>query len=235
MRGHVDRQPADRGPLGAARGPRRRRSTGSAGCSAPPAGCCRWRSRRSTSPPRCAALDPDRPDALTTVRGQVEVATTDGVITSIALDPTDPAACPEAVAGDPRRRLGRARPGLVVQLGDPAPDGPGAARGPGRDRRAPGRRAQPRRRRPGRPAASRPRTTSPSWRARPRPRGPHGAGRPARSRAPTPSLRGSAVGACGARLVVADVAAGRRHRRATTRQARGERSRAERPSRREGD
>lgn len=40
----------------------------------------------------------DDPDRLTTVRGQVEVATTDGVITGIALDPADPAACPEAVA-----------------------------------------------------------------------------------------------------------------------------------------
>lgn len=42
-------------------------------------------------------LVPADPDALTTVRGQVEVATTDGVITEIALDPADPAACPEAV------------------------------------------------------------------------------------------------------------------------------------------
>ena len=33
-----------------------------------------------------------------TVRGQVEVATTDGQIVSISLDPADPAACPEAVA-----------------------------------------------------------------------------------------------------------------------------------------
>ena len=41
--------------------------------------------------------DPDRPDELTTVRGQVEVATTRGAITSIALDPPEPAACPEAV------------------------------------------------------------------------------------------------------------------------------------------
>lgn len=38
------------------------------------------------------------PNAPTTVRGQVEVATTDGVIDSISLDPADPAACPEAVA-----------------------------------------------------------------------------------------------------------------------------------------
>jgi len=38
------------------------------------------------------------PDALTTVRGQVEVATTDGVITSISLDPADPPVSPDALA-----------------------------------------------------------------------------------------------------------------------------------------
>jgi uncharacterized cofD-like protein len=43
-------------------------------------------------------LDRDRPDELTTVRGQVEVATTDGVISAIALDPPDPEPCPEAIA-----------------------------------------------------------------------------------------------------------------------------------------
>ena len=32
------------------------------------------------------------------MRGQVEVATTDGEIVSVALDPADPAGCPEAVA-----------------------------------------------------------------------------------------------------------------------------------------
>jgi uncharacterized cofD-like protein len=36
-------------------------------------------------------------DQLSTVRGQVEVATTPGTICSVALDPADPAACPEAV------------------------------------------------------------------------------------------------------------------------------------------
>ncbi|TNM39615.1 uridine diphosphate-N-acetylglucosamine-binding protein YvcK [Nocardioides albidus] len=39
-------------------------------------------------------LDPDHPDALTSVRGQVEVATTDGVITEIALEPPDPEVSP---------------------------------------------------------------------------------------------------------------------------------------------
>ena len=43
-------------------------------------------------------LDPGDRDALRTVRGQVEVATTDGVITSVRLEPNDPEACPEAVA-----------------------------------------------------------------------------------------------------------------------------------------
>ncbi|MGZ4450135.1 MAG: gluconeogenesis factor YvcK family protein [Nocardioides sp.] len=42
-------------------------------------------------------LDATDREALTTVRGQVEVATTDGVIDSVRLDPADPTACPEAV------------------------------------------------------------------------------------------------------------------------------------------
>jgi uncharacterized cofD-like protein len=37
------------------------------------------------------------PDQLTTVRGQVEVATTDGVITAIGLDPPDPTVSPAAL------------------------------------------------------------------------------------------------------------------------------------------
>lgn len=43
-------------------------------------------------------LVPDDPDALVAVRGQVEVATTDGVIDSIALIPENPPASPEALA-----------------------------------------------------------------------------------------------------------------------------------------
>jgi len=43
-------------------------------------------------------LVPGDPDRLTTVRGQVEVATTGGVISSIALDPPDPPAAPAALA-----------------------------------------------------------------------------------------------------------------------------------------
>lgn len=43
-------------------------------------------------------LDPGRPAAHTTVRGQVAVATTDGEIVSVSLDPDSPQACPQAVA-----------------------------------------------------------------------------------------------------------------------------------------
>ncbi len=42
-------------------------------------------------------LDPADPDSRTTVRGQVAVATTEGEIVSVSLDPADPQACPEAV------------------------------------------------------------------------------------------------------------------------------------------
>ena len=57
---------------------------------------------------------PGRPGRGDVVRGQVEVATTEGDIESVALDPPDPQACPEAVEADPGGRLGRARPRLVV-------------------------------------------------------------------------------------------------------------------------
>ncbi|GAB2976933.1 gluconeogenesis factor YvcK family protein [Nocardioides montaniterrae] len=43
-------------------------------------------------------LVPGHPDALVAVRGQVEVATTDGVIDSVALVPTDPEVSPAVVA-----------------------------------------------------------------------------------------------------------------------------------------
>ena len=43
-------------------------------------------------------IDPARPDAVTTVRGQVEVASTSGRVSAVRLDPEDPPACPEAVA-----------------------------------------------------------------------------------------------------------------------------------------
>jgi uncharacterized cofD-like protein len=42
--------------------------------------------------------DPARPDAVSTVRGQVEVASTAGQVTSVQLEPVDPPACAEALA-----------------------------------------------------------------------------------------------------------------------------------------
>src|SRR5215469_4102321 len=41
--------------------------------------------------------DPDRPDEMTIVRGQVACATTTGRVRSVSLIPADPPACPEAV------------------------------------------------------------------------------------------------------------------------------------------
>ena len=41
--------------------------------------------------------DPSQPGALSLVRGQVEVATTAGMVESVELVPPDPPACPEAV------------------------------------------------------------------------------------------------------------------------------------------
>ncbi|MCY7399568.1 MAG: uridine diphosphate-N-acetylglucosamine-binding protein YvcK [Nocardioides sp.] len=46
---------------------------------------------------RVRGLDPADPTAVDVVRGQVEVATTDGDIVSVALVPTDPEACAESV------------------------------------------------------------------------------------------------------------------------------------------
>jgi len=45
-----------------------------------------------------AGLDPDRPDHVIEVRGQVAVATTPGQVVVVGLEPRDPPACPEAVA-----------------------------------------------------------------------------------------------------------------------------------------
>lgn len=47
---------------------------------------------------RVRGLDPNDPDRTSVVRGQVEIATTPGDIESVALEPVDPEACPEAVA-----------------------------------------------------------------------------------------------------------------------------------------
>jgi len=42
--------------------------------------------------------DPDHPEALSTIRGQVEVASTSGQVTAVHLEPESPRACPEALA-----------------------------------------------------------------------------------------------------------------------------------------
>ncbi|NNM44833.1 gluconeogenesis factor YvcK family protein [Knoellia koreensis] len=47
---------------------------------------------------KVVGLDPDDPDAETTVRGQVAVATTKGKVRSIALEPADPPSAPATVA-----------------------------------------------------------------------------------------------------------------------------------------
>jgi uncharacterized cofD-like protein len=46
---------------------------------------------------RVRGADPERPDEVTTVRGQVEVASTDGRVESVELEPSAPPACPEAL------------------------------------------------------------------------------------------------------------------------------------------
>jgi len=43
-------------------------------------------------------VDPADPRAITLVRGQVEVASTSGQVVSVALEPNNPPACPEAIA-----------------------------------------------------------------------------------------------------------------------------------------
>jgi uncharacterized cofD-like protein len=43
-------------------------------------------------------VDPASPDEMSTVRGQVEVASTSGQVTAVHLQPQDPPACPEALA-----------------------------------------------------------------------------------------------------------------------------------------
>jgi uncharacterized cofD-like protein len=46
---------------------------------------------------RVIGLDPLHPDVITEIRGQAEVATTEGHVVDVALDPADPPACPEAL------------------------------------------------------------------------------------------------------------------------------------------
>ena len=103
------RQPAHRRPVGAARRPRRRPSTGSAGCS----GATGRVLPMALTPLDIAAevrgLVPGDPDALTTVRGQVEVATTGGVITSIRSSRPTRRPAPRRSAAIRDGRLGGAR------------------------------------------------------------------------------------------------------------------------------
>ena len=153
------RQPADRRAVGAARRHGRAAWTGSAGCSARRAGCCRWRPCRSTSWPRCVGLDPDEPGrarARCAARSRCATHAGPGRGVRLAARP-DPPACPEAVDGVARRRLGRPRaraPGspacmphlLVPELRDGAGDDAGPRLVV----------AQPERRSRGRPTASRP-------------------------------------------------------------------------------
>jgi uncharacterized cofD-like protein len=46
---------------------------------------------------RVRGADPGAPDEVTTVRGQVAVATTPGKVLEVSLEPADPKACPEAI------------------------------------------------------------------------------------------------------------------------------------------
>ncbi len=71
--------------------------------------------------------DPARPDDVTTVRGQVEVATTPGMVESVELVPADPPACAEAIEGNRGRRLGDLGAGIVVHQCLATPAGAGAA------------------------------------------------------------------------------------------------------------
>ncbi len=93
------------------------------------AGCCRWPSRPSTSPPRSGEPGPT-PTRSRTVRGQVEVATTPGEVLSVALDPPDDQGLPAGRRGHRGGRLGRPRPGILVHQRHPAPAGPRPARRP---------------------------------------------------------------------------------------------------------
>lgn len=77
--------------------------------------------------------DPDRPDEIETVRGQATVALTRGEVQSVHLVPNDPLGGPRSRRRGPRRRLGGARPRLLVLLRDPPSARAGAARRAGRD------------------------------------------------------------------------------------------------------
>ena len=130
------------------------------------------------------------PEAVTVVRGQVEVATTGGPHRVRRPRPGGPAGLRGGRRRDPRRRVGRARSGVVVQLGDPAPDGARAPPCPRRDRRAARRGAQPRGAGGGDDRLRSRRPPRRAVRARTRPDGPRGARRRVRDRGrPRPGWR----------------------------------------------
>ena len=85
---------------------------------------------------RVIGLDPAHPEAITEIRGQAEVATTEGHVVDVALDPADPPACPEALVAIAEADWVVVGPGLVVHLGDPELAGPGPVPRPA-SRRAP--------------------------------------------------------------------------------------------------
>ena len=131
------RQPADRRRSGSCSATTSTASTGSAGCSAPAAGCCRWRSTPLDITAEVRGARPGRPRRASTAsaaRSRSPPPTASIVLGRARPAPTRRPA-PRRVDGDPRGRLGRARARVVVHLGDPAPAGARAARGAGRDRR----------------------------------------------------------------------------------------------------
>ncbi len=152
-------------------------------------------------------LDPADEDALTLVRGQVEVATTGGVITRVDLEPASPRRLPRGAAPpSPTADWVVLGPGSWFSSGHPAP---------ARPRPAPMRSSRPTRASwwcststssRGRPAASARPTTWRCWSST-RPSWPCTPSSPTPGSAPTSSqhLR-EVVAAAGARLVVADVA-----------------------------
>ena len=73
-------------------------------------------------------VDPARPDEISQVRGQANVATTPGEVSAVRLNPTDPPACAGVGGGGAGGGLDRARSRLVVHLGHPAPAGAQAGR-----------------------------------------------------------------------------------------------------------
>ena len=103
--------------------PRRWPSTGWAGCSAPTAACCRWRSRRWTSPPGCAASIRTtrprcRPCAARSRSPRPAARSSRSRSTRVTRPPA-----PEAVAAILEADWVVLGPGSWFTVGDPAPAG----------------------------------------------------------------------------------------------------------------